>query len=69
MVEFESSWSRRVGDKDAAIRLAFGITPSRYYELLDELIDLPEAFIHAPATFTRYRRLRDVRDLRQAALR
>lgn len=63
IITFESAWSRRVGDKDTAIRRTFGLTPARYYELLEELIDLPEAFVLAPATVGRYRRLRDVREL------
>ena len=63
ILEFEKKWWHYQGAKQQAIRDAFGLTPTRYYELLEELIDLPEAFALAPATVGRYRRLRDVRDL------
>lgn len=64
ILEFETQWWSRLGDKDAAIRRAFGMEPTRYYALLDELLDDPEALWFAPATVSRYRRLRDLRQRR-----
>lgn len=64
ILEFETQWWSRLGDKDAAIRRAFGLEPTRYYALLDELLDDPEALWFAPATVSRYRRLRDLRQRR-----
>jgi len=61
IVDFEVQGWRHLGGKDAAIREAFGLEPGRYYELLEELLDDPEAMLQAPATIARYRRLRDLR--------
>ena len=69
ILDFETRWWLHVGDKDAAIREAFGLEPVRYYELLDQLLDEPEAMIQAPATISRYRRLRDLRQRREAPRR
>jgi hypothetical protein len=66
ILEFETQWWRRLGDKDTAIRDQFGMEPDRYYILLDALLDEPEALWHAPATITRYRDLRERRRQRQA---
>ena len=66
ILEFETQWWRRVGDKNAAIREQLGMEPSRYYELLDALLDDPEAMKRAPGTVTRYRDLRDRRRQRLA---
>jgi hypothetical protein len=65
ILDFETQWWLRMGDKDIAIRVRFGLEPTRYYELLDVLLDEPEAMMQAPATIVRYRRLRGVRLLRQ----
>lgn len=69
ILEFETHWWLRLGDKDTAIREALGLEPRRYYELLDELLDEPEAMVQAPATISRYRHLRDLRQHRAAKLR
>ncbi|MHB1213273.1 MAG: DUF3263 domain-containing protein, partial [Candidatus Nanopelagicales bacterium] len=61
ILDFERQPWRYHGTKDLAIRQHLGLEPSRYYQLLDELLDDPEAFAHAPATVHRYRRLRSVR--------
>ncbi|MDO8307391.1 MAG: DUF3263 domain-containing protein [Actinomycetota bacterium] len=61
ILDFERQPWRYHGNKDQAIRQHFGLESSRYYQLLDELLDDPEAFAHAPATVHRYRRLRSVR--------
>ena len=64
ILEFETQWWAHLGDKDAAIRRTFGLEPTRYYALLDELLDDPEALWFAPATVSRYRRLRELRQRR-----
>ena len=64
ILDFETQWWLRLGDKDTAIREMFGMEPGRYYELLDLLLDDTEAMMQAPATISRYRRLRDRRQRR-----
>lgn len=48
MLEFESLWWRDQGAKGEEIRRRFGVSPVRYYQLLNALIDRPEAMDVAP---------------------
>ena len=59
VLAFEGEWRRHGGAKEEAIRRAFDIPPARYYQLLDRLIDRPEALAHDPMLVRRLRRLRD----------
>ena len=56
MLAFEKQTWTRAGSRDAAIRDLFGITPTRYHQLLLELIDLPEALAAEPGLVNRLRR-------------
>ncbi|MER5771589.1 DUF3263 domain-containing protein [Streptomyces sp. NPDC001985] len=47
------------GAKERAIRERLGISPVRYYQLLNALLDDPRALAHAPVTVNRLRRVRD----------
>lgn len=49
------------GAKERAIRERLGISPTRYYQLLNALLDDPRALEHDPVTVNRLRRLRDER--------
>ncbi|MEV5506310.1 DUF3263 domain-containing protein [Streptomyces orinoci] len=49
------------GAKERAVRERLGITPTRYYQLLNALLDDPRAPAHDPVTVNRLRRLRDAR--------
>ncbi|MBT2385471.1 DUF3263 domain-containing protein [Streptomyces sp. ISL-11] len=49
------------GAKERAIRERLGLTPTRYYQLLNALLDDPRALAHDPVTVNRLRRLRDAR--------
>ncbi|QQN78049.1 DUF3263 domain-containing protein [Streptomyces sp. XC 2026] len=49
------------GTKERAIRERLGISPTRYYQLLNALLDDERALAHDPVTVNRLRRLRDVR--------
>ncbi|RSS66731.1 DUF3263 domain-containing protein [Streptomyces sp. WAC06614] len=53
------------GAKERAIREGLGLTPVRYYQLLNALIDDPRALAHAPTTVNRLRRLREARRARR----
>lgn len=48
MLEFEALWWRDQGAKGEEIRRRFGLSPVRYYQVLNALIDRPEALDVAP---------------------
>ncbi|WP_424212495.1 DUF3263 domain-containing protein [Streptomyces sp. BI20] len=54
-----------VGVKEREIRAALGLTPTRYYQLLNHLVDDPRALEHAPTLVNRLRRLREARRARR----
>ena len=60
-LEFEKSWWRYAGAKEAAIKELFDLKPPAYYQLLNNLIDRPEALIAAPMLVKRLRRIREAR--------
>ncbi|MGW1075393.1 DUF3263 domain-containing protein [Streptomyces sp. NPDC002537] len=49
------------GAKERAIREELGLTPTRYYQLLNALLDDPAALEHDPLTVNRLRRVREAR--------
>ncbi|MFF4320474.1 DUF3263 domain-containing protein [Streptomyces sp. NPDC001568] len=53
------------GAKERAIREALGLTPVRYYQLLNALMDDPRALEHAPGTVNRLRRVREAQRARR----
>ncbi|MEU8998374.1 DUF3263 domain-containing protein [Streptomyces caniferus] len=53
------------GPKERAIRERLGISPTRYYQLLNALLDDPRALAHDPVTVNRLRRVRDARRARR----
>jgi DNA-directed RNA polymerase specialized sigma subunit len=53
------------GAKERAIREQLGISPVRYYQLLNALIDDERALAHDPVTVNRLRRVRDDRRSRR----
>jgi hypothetical protein len=61
ILDFERSWWRHPGPKERAIRERFGLSAARYYQLLNRLIDTPEALRHDPMLVRRLRRLRAAR--------
>lgn len=69
MLAFERSWWKNAGAKDTAIRDLFGLTPTRYYQLLNALVDRPEALAAEPTVVGRLRRLREQRTVRRGRLR
>ena len=61
VLAFERSLWRSQGAKEREILDAIGITPTRYYQLLNELIDRPDAAQFDPALVARLRRRRTSR--------
>lgn len=61
VLTFERGWWKYAGAKATGIRERFGLSEVRYYQLLHDLIDRPEALQHDPQLVLRLRRLRDQR--------
>jgi len=55
ILEFEESWWTRPGSKASAIRDRLGLSPTRYYRLLAELVESPEAMAQSPLLVRRLR--------------
>ncbi len=66
ILEFERQWWRHAGAKEQAIRDRFGLSATRYYQLLNGLLDKPAALAHDPVLVQRLRRLRSSRNRRTA---
>ena len=58
ILAFERQWWKFEGSKEQAIRDEFGFSATRYYQLLNGLVDRPEALAFDPLTVKRLRRLR-----------
>jgi hypothetical protein len=61
ILDFEQAWWMRPGAKAAAITDMLGLSPTRYYQLLNALIDEPDALAHDPLLVRRLRRQRSHR--------
>lgn len=69
ILTFERQWWRYAGAKEQAIRDQFEMSGTRYYQVLNALIDRPEALAHDPLLVKRLRRLRSSRQRARAARR
>lgn len=58
ILAFERQWWKLEGSKEQAIRDEFGFSATRYYQLLNGLVERPEALAFDPLTVKRLRRLR-----------
>ncbi|WP_245714711.1 DUF3263 domain-containing protein [Micromonospora inyonensis] len=61
ILAFERHWWRHAGAKEQAIRDTFGLSATRYYQLLNALLDNPAALAAEPLLVGRLRRLRSSR--------
>ena len=61
MLDFERQWWRRAGAKETAIRDLFELPPTRYYQVLNALVNRPEALAADPLLVRRLRRVRAAR--------
>ncbi len=66
ILDFEGTWWRFAGAKESAIKDLFNLTPPRYYQLLNDLIDREDALEVAPMLVKRLRRLRQARMAQRA---
>ncbi|HBU01102.1 hypothetical protein GM51_11740 [freshwater metagenome] len=61
ILDFERSWWHETGPKETLIQERFELSASRYYEILGQLLESPEAYDYDPLGVRRLRRLRDRR--------
>ncbi|SDY09287.1 Protein of unknown function [Micromonospora pattaloongensis] len=61
ILAFERKWWKHAGAKEQAIRDAFDLSATRYYQLLNGLLDNPAALAADPVLIGRLRRLRSAR--------
>lgn len=69
ILDFERSWWRFAGAKEQAIRDRFDLSTTRYYELLNALLDDADALAYDPMLVRRLRRMRAARQRERAARR
>ena len=69
ILDFERDWWKGSLRKERAVRARFGVSAARYYQLLNRLIDRPEALEYDPMLVQRLRRLRDARRRKRFARR
>jgi hypothetical protein len=58
ILAFERQWWKHAGAKEQAIRETFDLSSTRYYQLLNKLLDDPRALQFDPGLVNRLRRLR-----------
>jgi hypothetical protein len=61
ILAFERRWWKHAGSKEQAIRDTFGLSATRYYQVLNGLLDNPAALAYEPVLVGRLRRLRSTR--------
>jgi len=69
ILAFERQWWRYAGAKEQAIRELFAMSSTRYYQVLNALIDRAEALAYDPMLVKRLRRLRATRQRQRSARR
>jgi hypothetical protein len=69
ILAFERQWWRYAGAKEQAIRELFDMSATRYYQVLNALIDTPAALAADPMLVKRLRRLRASRQRQRSARR
>lgn len=69
ILDFERGWWKFEGAKETAVRSAFGHSSTRHYQLLNAIIDRPEALEHDPLLVRRLLRLRRERARQRSARR
>jgi hypothetical protein len=69
ILAFERQWWKYAGAKEQAIRELFDMSSTRYYQLLNNLLEKQEAILADPMLIKRLRRQRSVRQRSRAARR
>lgn len=69
ILAFERQWWRYAGAKEQAIRERFELSSTRYYQLLNRLLEKPAALRADPMLVKRLRRTRSTRSRKRVARR
>jgi hypothetical protein len=69
ILEFERQWWKYAGAKEQAVRDLFGMSATRYYQVLNAHIDTPAAMAADPMLVKRLRRMRASRQRARSARR
>jgi len=69
ILAFERQWWKYAGAKEQAIRELFDMSATRYYQVLNALIDRPESLAFDPMLVKRLRRMRAARQRARSARR
>ncbi|HEU4810876.1 MAG TPA: DUF3263 domain-containing protein [Nocardioides sp.] len=69
ILDFERQWWKYAGAKESAVREKFDMSSTRYYQVLNALIDRPDALEVDPLLVRRLRRLRAARQRQRSARR
>ena len=69
ILTFERQWWKYAGAKEQAVRELFDMSGTRYYQVLNALIDTPAALAADPLLVKRLRRLRASRQRQRSARR
>ena len=69
ILAFERQWWKFPGAKEQGIRDSFGLSAVKYYQVLNSLLDRPEALAQDPLLIKRLRRLRTQRQQARSARR
>ncbi len=69
ILSFERQWWKYAGSKEDAIKELFAMSATRYYQVLNALVERPEALAADPMLVKRLRRLRASRQKARAARR
>lgn len=69
ILDLERHWWKYAGAKEQAIKDQFDMSPTRYYQVLNRLIDTEAALAHDPLLVKRLRRQRSARQRSRSARR
>jgi hypothetical protein len=69
ILAFERQWWKYAGAKEQAVKDLFDMSSTRYFQVLNTLIDRPAALAHDPMLVKRLRRMRQARQRARSARR
>ncbi len=67
ILDFERTWWKHAGVKEQAIKERFEMSATKYYQVLNELLELPAALEYDPILVKRLKRLRVYRQRQRVA--
>jgi hypothetical protein len=67
ILDFERSWWKHAGVKEQAIKEHFEMSATRYYQILNEVLEKPAALSYDPILVKRLKRLRVYRQRQRVA--